>query len=477
MAKMDQDPDGTRLPIKLDSTSNCEFEPLPLTQPNIDANAEAHRQADQRSRKLGLSRREFLVSACGAASSLLAMNAANAAHGRTGGYFALSESSSLDLDEAAATLGDREFIFDVQGHYVFPSTAQQRKAACRADHEDLSRGYMECLGADEFIQDVFMDADTDMMVLSFVPSARDSEPLTIQEAAATREIIAEMDGTHRLLLHGRVNPNQDGDLEGMDMLAEYGVSAWKTYTQWGPEGRGFWLTDDVGIAFIEKARALGVRNIAIHKGIPFGGYEYQYSLSSDIGPIARQFPDVNFLIYHSGWVPGQPEGPYDPTRGRGVDELIRSCEEAGVMAQGNVYPELGSTWRGMMQDPDSAAHLIGKLVKHFGEEQVLWGTDSVWYGSPQDQIQAFRSFQISEELQERHGYAAMSDALRAKVFGLNALRPYGISAEEAIRRAAGDRISEQRLAYREAPDPSFTTNGPRTRREFLELLSLNGGFL
>ena len=51
-----------------------------------------------------------------------------------------------------------------------------------------------------------------------------------------------------------------------------------------------------------------------------------------------------------------------------------------------------------MRDPDSAAHALGKLFKFVGEDNVLWGTDSIWYGSPQDQIQAFRTFQIADEL-------------------------------------------------------------------------------
>ena len=109
------------------------------------------------------------------------------------------------------------------------------------------------------------------MVLSFIPSRREKELLTIQEADATRRIIDEMDGTKRLLIHGRANPNQEGDLEGMDELAEtWGVSAWKCYTQWGPDGRGFFLHDDLGLQMIEKARALGVKNICVHKGLPFG---------------------------------------------------------------------------------------------------------------------------------------------------------------------------------------------------------------
>ena len=74
-----------------------------------------------------------------------------------------------------------------------------------------------------------------------------------------------------------------------------------------------------------------------------------------------------------------------------------------------------------MRDPDGAAHALGKLIKYCGENNVLWGTDSIWYGSPQDQIQAFRTFQISPELRAQHGYAEMTPALRAKIFGLNAL--------------------------------------------------------
>ena len=86
---------------------------------------------------------------------------------------------------------------------------------------------MCCIGAEAFIKDIFLDSDTDMMVLSFIPSRREAEPLTIAEAAATREIVERMEGTHRLLIHGRVNPNQEGDLDDMDELAErWGVAAW-----------------------------------------------------------------------------------------------------------------------------------------------------------------------------------------------------------------------------------------------------------
>ena len=454
------DPDGRRLPIKLDSTSNGEFAPLPLGPLHRKANDLAGAAASEIARRLGMPRRNFLVSAMGAASTLLAFNEAFAGAGRRGSHYDLDRTAAFDPDAARGQLGGREFIFDVQGHFV--------------GREWVGRHPLG--GADTFVKDVFLDSDTDMMVLSFIPSTRVNEKLPIQEAAAVQEIVEKLEGDQRLLIHGRVNPNQPGDLDDMDELANrYKVSAFKTYTQWGPDGKGFFLTDDIGLAMIERARKLGVRNICVHKGLPFGQRSYEHSLCTDIGPVARMYPDMNFLVYHSGFVSGRAEGPYDASAREGIDVLIRSVLESGYKPGGNVYAELGSTWRQLMRDPDSAAHAIGKLVKHFGPDNLLWGTDSIWYGSPQDQIQAFRSFQISREFQERFGYEAMTPALRARIFGLSAARVYGIDVAEVKRRAATDGIGRARAAYREAPDPHFLTPGPRTRAEFLRLMRMNGG--
>jgi predicted TIM-barrel fold metal-dependent hydrolase len=142
-------------------------------------------------------------------------------------------------------------------------------------------------------------------------------------------------------------------------------------------------------------------------------------------------------------------------------------QEAGNPS--NVYAELGSTWRFVMRDPDQAAHLLGKLLKTFGEDRVLWGTDSIWYGSPQDQITAFRAFQISPPLRERFGYAEITPALRAKVLGLNGAKVYGISAAELKKVLARDAIAAEKLEYAANPAPHFLTYGPKTRREFLRL--------
>jgi len=451
----DVDPEGKRLPIKLDSSSNGEFAPVPLWPANREANRLAHESASAFSKKLGFSRRNFLVSSCGAAATLLSFNAANAAAGRSGGFFDLPKDAALDEPLARVQVGPAkdEFIFDVQGHFI-----------------DTPKGNAK--SAEVFVKDVFMDSDTDVMVLSFVPSRRDAEPVTIQAADAVRRVVEKLEGTHRLLLHGRVNPNQPGGLEGMDELKEkWGVSAWKTYTQWGPNGRGFFLSDDVGIRFIERARKLGVKSIAVHKGLPFGQQSYEHSQCSDIGVVAKRFPDVNFLIYHSGFVTGVPEQAYQPGRD-GIDTLVSSLQKNSVSPGSNVYAELGSTWRFLMRDPEQAAHGLGKLIKACGPDNVLWGTDSIWYGSPQDQIQAFRTFQIAPALREKHGYPEITPALRAKIFGRNAAKVYGLSPAEVKKYTIRDSVSRERTAYLENPQPHFETYGPKTRREFLQYLKL-----
>ena len=195
---------GTRLPIKIDSTSNGEYEPIPITTRNEQGNKLALDRAMESSKRLGQSRRKFLISSCGAASTLLALNHANAYHNRTGGFFNVSEESALDNHSANAQVGGNEFIFDVQGHYVnpegdwlsrIPSSARpyagMEKAACEAGNSGGNRGYLNCLSESEFIKDIFLDSDTDIMVLSFVPSTRENEPVTIEDADQTRRIVAE----------------------------------------------------------------------------------------------------------------------------------------------------------------------------------------------------------------------------------------------------------------------------------------------
>ncbi|MGA0611634.1 amidohydrolase family protein [Caldimonas sp. KR1-144] len=470
-----------RLPIKLDATSNGEFAPVPLDAAARHARTLAQSAVEEARRRLGMSRRRYLVSLLGAAATLGAFNRGFAAAGRRGGAYELAPEAPYELAAAQAAIGGEELIFDVQLHHVNPQGAWRRRASPEAFKGMPNSGcgqadHIECFSSGALLKDVFMDSDTAIGVLSHVPGGADDNPLDFEAAAATRRAAAALDGSERLLLHGRCMPTLAGEIEAMAAQAErFPVAAFKTYTQFGPPGgaAGFRLDDDRhGTPFIDAARRLGVRRIAVHKGLAFGARGFEFSLADDVGPAARKHRDMSFLIYHAGFDTGTKEGPYDPKARAGVDVLIRSMRAAGQ--PDNVYAELGSTWRFVMRDPDQAAHLLGKLLLSFGEDRILWGTDSVWYGSPQDQIQAFRAFQISREFQQRYGYPALTPQIKRKIFGLNAARVYGIDPVPLQRRLASDAVQRQRAEYANDPKPSFATYGPRTRAEFQALRRLAG---
>jgi hypothetical protein len=159
-----------------------------------------------------------------------------------------------------------------------------------------------------------------------------------------------------------------------------------------------------------------------------------------------------------------------------VNRFIKAYIDNGFQPnEGNLYAELGGVWNAYKGIPEQAAHVIGKLLKHVGEDRICWGTDTVWHGSPQDQIQAMRTFQISEEFQETYGYPAMTPAIKAKIFGLNGARVYGLDVD-AIRQAARtDSVGSFKANYMNDPNPGFESYGPKTRREFMSFLKLNNG--
>jgi uncharacterized protein len=473
-----------RLPLKLDPVSNGEV--LPGLNPRVRAaQVMALQEAERLSRRLGLSRRAFLGSTAGMAAAMLAVNKAWAG-ASPGGSFAVTEPMASDPAAAASVLAGDEFVFDVQTHHVSPDRSWLKENPHFEFLKRLAQGRcgasdpLRCYSRHHFVKEIFLDSDTDVAVLSGLPAAPDTSPVTQKEMDDTRQVVEMLEGWPRLRVLGQVLPNLpplQAQLDGMQRLVERdGVRAWKVYTQWGPAGKGFWLDDPkVGVPMIEKARQLGVKVICIHKGLSLTGFDPLYAGCRDIGPAARAFPDVQFVIYHSGFDFTFEEGPHDPSAAGGISSLVRSLKENGIRPNSNVWAELGTTWRVAMGEPTVAAHALGKLLVHVGEDRVLWGTDCVWYGSPQDQIQAFRAFQIAPALREAHGYPELTAALKAKVFGLSAAGLFGLDVADVQRRIKQDRVAAARLEYANDPRPSRLAYGPTTRAQFLRHLAQQNG--
>ncbi len=470
-----------RLPIKLDSATNGEYEPQP-TPPRLRwVMRTALERADAAARALGVSRRAFLQSTCGAATVLLTLNEIAGCGGR---YNVPKEASTEP--EAARVLTGNEFIFDVQTHHVdaerpwwkvdgpnmAPFLAQSELARCGRSR------WQYCFDRDAFLKEIFLDSDTQLAVLSAMWGTDDINPSRTDELALTAERMAKMEGSPRLRIHGVALPRSESQQQTRERMHElvekWKISAWKFYPVWSTDGKGYRLDDpETGLFAIREGLRLGVKIFAVHKGLPLPGSEHAFTSCLDVGPAAKAAPDATLLIYHSGYRPGLKEGPYNPKAELGVDALIRSVNESGIGKNGNVYAELGSVWREVMKDPEQAAHVMGKLLLHFGEDRILWGTDAIWYGCPQDQIQAFRAFEITPEFQDRYGYPALTPAIKRKIFGLNGARVYGLDPEEIRRAQHKDAVHRERTEYQNDPRPSFETYGPRTRRELFDLLRVH----
>jgi len=483
------------LPFRPGQASNGEFVPRERSWRDLASEALAYERGEELARKMRVDRRRFLMGLGGVAVTLGAVNllACRSDDGKEavqpGGTYEVP--TEADAQACAELLGD-EFIFDIQTHHVNIDTPAGRGLAgvLQGTHPDCGEADTpDCFSRYYYLHDIFLESDTTMVVLSDTPASGDAaDPLTFEEMRRTRQIIDELSsgGSGRILLHSIVVPNVgelQQQLDSMQARAEtMQVAAWKIYTPYaGTTGRGWFLDDEeFGIPVIEKARETGVKMICAHKGLPLAGFDEAYASPRDIGVVAKAYPDMQFVVYHSGWYPFNNEGPYDPNNAeRGVNALVKALEDNGVGPNQNVYAELGTTWRNVMSDPTEAAHTLGKLLRYVGEDNVLWGTDCIWYGAPQPQIVAFRTFQIDPALREQHGYPELTPEIKAKVFGLNAARLYGVDAEERRCGIARDQVEQYRQSYRNLDADShvarWAPHGPISRRGMLRWFADHGG--
>lgn len=462
------------LPTRI--VSNEEFIPPPQTPAQSQCEHRTAELIEAASRRVGLGRREFLRTTGAMAASLLAMNAV------FGRFFDVLD---IELVEAAAfreRRGEPVFIFDVQTHYVSagydPAHEETtRKGAVtaeallalrrRARDAGLNpalrqdRGTTADLSWENFVKEVFLDSETTVALISTPPGPYPQQAVVPpREMTHIRDELNCVTASQRMLAHGLATPQLGrADLDFMEFQAEtLKVDAWKCYTGSPPRGvdHGWWMDDErVAYPMLEKARALGVRRVCVHKGLPLGPVE-DYNHPRDLIRAAKDFPDIDFLVYHSGF---RTAASIEDTFARTGDipwssEFCR-LKRANPGIQ-NIFMELGSTFGQLViTHPEICAHLLGQLIASFGADHILWGTDSIWYGTPQWQIEAFRRFQIPERLIERQGYQPLTQPVKEQIFGLNAARLFALDATAVRRDVPNDYLSRIKMSYlEEGPDPS-----------------------
>ena len=505
------------LPIYPAEASNGEFVPRAATGRERGDAAEIMRRIGDAADRLRVDRRSLLHTASGVAATLAVFNLAGCSDRTSrssprpsagpvttgastsspstpeGGRFDVPEPT--DRAACAEALGGNEFIFDVHAHHVMPNgpwrtNAPSIVAMIRPLVPDgcTSADPFECLDRVSFLQDFFLASDTTIALLSDVPnSGPDDASVPWVDALRTKALAdrTTASGASRLLLHNVIAPNF-GDLhERLDEMsataATGNVAAFKVYTAWGPHNQGFAMNDErIGLPVLEHARSLGVKILCAHKGLPIQGFDQRFNGPADIVASARMYPDMQFVIYHSAFERETAEGAYSPSAAaRGINSLVKAMNDNGLAPNTNVWAELGTTWRELMRKPNEAAHCIGKLLTHVGEDRVLWGTDAIWYGSPQPQIMAFRAFEITPAFQQQFGYPALTDTIKRKIFGLNAAKLFGVDAQVSRCALDADKLAASKLEFASLVDTNRITSpwqprGPMSRRDVLTFMR-NGG--
>ncbi len=452
----------TEVPLPTRLVSNEEFPPLPQTAAQEAVEDRILTEAGRLAPRLGLGRRDFLRTSGGMAVSLLAMNAV------FGRFFDVLPVEAADPPAFQARSGDAFFIFDVQLHYVGaaydPADAEAgrkgavskqallglRKQARRLNPKlESDRGTMADLSWETMVKEVFLDSETDIGLISTPPGPYPQEAVVPpKEMTHIRDEINRVTQSRRMLAHGLITPQLgQADLDFMDVqAATLKVDAWKGYTGAPPKGfdRG-WFVDDEKIAYpmLERARKLGVRRVCLHKGLPLGPVA-DYNHPRDVIKAAKDFPDIDFLLYHAGLLRVSPD-----SQSADVPWTTEFCQmkkkEPGLK---NIYMELGSTFGQLVTtNPTACAHLLGQVIDAFGADHVLWGTDSIWYGTPQWQIEAFRRFEIPPALVQKHGYAALTRPVKEQIFGMNAARVFGVDVNAKRNELPKDYVSRMKMAY------------------------------
>jgi len=485
--------DRAIVPFPTHAVSNMEWVPTGITAKQKLAERLIAEECAQQAKRHGMSRAQFLRTAAATATAFMVLNKL---HGSEA--FAVKKVHCDDLDAARELLDKKVFVMDVQQHHVdlnlFPDGA-----GCFLRFRDrmAAGGCPASVGQANFVKEVFVDSETDVGVISGLPYG--GVPLGPAAMIETRDLVNELAGAsagaERCLAQAVCDPTNEYPntrVEDMEGQVQRGARALKCYTY-----SGNWRLDDnysdpdyraaaatatspfrpvgasVAYPMLQEAERLGLRLVNIHKGLPatFAPGSEETVRATDFPKVVHDFPKLSFCAYHSAYFGSNDDHPKGKA---GLDnwEWLEVLASIPKKERKRVYSEIGSTFAIMLAGgPDMAAHFIGKLLKALGPKNVLWGTDSIWWGSPQWLIDAFKTLTIPEQMQEQFGYPALTEKTKKRILGLNSARLYGVKP-----KADRCTLSSNQLAVWQGEQGgsregrALMAHGPTTRREFFALM-------
>src|SRR5262245_37555648 len=471
-----------RSPIPTQFVSSDEFMPAPQTAQQKEFEQRIKESGASLAKKLGMSRRKFLQTSSGMAAAFVAMNEVHAKGGQPIYAVEKNEATSLDVAQARSDGLKNQFVMDMHTHFLREGTpirafVAQREAVGKAGWNPALKDKpqtIDDLMFPNYVKEIFLDSDTKVACISGSYSEDEKFSFLTNQMKfdARAKVNAESGGTKRLFSHAIFTPGRDNWPAKFDEEdAKLKPDSWKGYTIGDNTNKHlskhpFRLDDEkIMYPWYEKlSKAVkaspdrpGLKNVCVHKGLFPPSVEAQfphlvgYCNVNDVGKAAKDWPNLNFVVYHSAyrWVAG-PGGTasaaWDQLQRTGrvdwVTDLAEIPQQYGVS---NVYADLGQIFaHSNMAEPRVAAFMLGYMIKNMGADHVVWGTDSLWTGAPQWQIEALRRMEIPEDIQKKYGLAPMGAAngpVKSAILGLNNAKLYGYTPKQMSA------LENDKLAY------------------------------
>lgn len=459
-------------PIPVRAVSSDEFMPAPQSTRQREFELRVKQLGSELAKRQGLSRRRFFQTPAGMAAAFLAMNHTFVP------LFGVSRAEAATPEQANERAGalKGQFIMDMHTHFLRPGTRLTGFVAYRASVGRI--GWNPALGEKEqtiddlmfqnYLKEIYLDSDTKVACISGAPSEIPEDWfLTNKMKADARANVNAIAGTKRMFSHAIFTPGYDGWLEAIDRDLELlKPDSMKGYTIGDNSHKELskhpWRMDDEKLVYPAYAKFLkaGIRNVCVHKGLfpESTAKRFPHLLPHtdvrDVAQAAKDWPQLNFIIYHAGYRyagGGRVEDAWAQFERSGrIDWVTDLAEIPAKHGVKNVYADVGQVFaQTTMAEPRLAAVLLGQLIAGLGADHVCWGTDAIWTGSPQWQIEALRRLEIPEALQKKYGYAPLGAAdgpVKNAIFGGNNARLYDFKPAQRVA-LADDPLAAWKAAY------------------------------
>jgi uncharacterized protein len=459
-------------PIPVRPVSSDEFMPAAQSPRQALFEKRVKAMGSELAKKQGLSRRKFFQTPAGMAAAFMAMNET---FGTLFGVHDAEAQTPERANERAKALSG-QFIMDMHTHFLRPGTrimgfVAQRNAVGRMGwNPSLAQKEqtIDDLMFQNYIKEIYLDSDTKVACISGAPSEIPEDWfLTNKMKADARAQVNAIAGTRRMFSHAIFTPGYAGWLDAIDRDIEvHKPDSMKGYTIGDNSHKELskhpWHLDDEKLVYPAYAKFLkaGIKNVCVHKGLFPESVAQRfphllpYCDVRDVAKAAKDWPQLNFIVYHGGYRyagGGRAEDAWRQFESNGrIDWVTDLAEIPAKHGVKNVYADVGQLFaQTTMSEPRLAAVMMGQLVKGLGADHVCWGTDAIWTGSPQWQIEALRRLEIPEELQRKHGFAPLGAAdgpVKSAIFGDNNARLYNV--KPSLRaEIQTDKLAEYKTLY------------------------------